>query len=77
MYNHNLHFDIHVYVLIKRSSCSICSNIFNNLQENLNEETIEKQFRIVKKETNTSTVCQFGDLVRLPGCRQVIHVYVQ
>ena len=50
------------------------SNIFNNLQENLNEETIEKQFKIVKKETNTSTVCQFGDLVRLPGCHQVIDV---
>ncbi|XP_056022820.1 uncharacterized protein LOC125649614 [Ostrea edulis] len=31
-------------------------------KENLNEETIEKQFKIVKKETNTSTVCQFGDM---------------
>ncbi|XP_062578072.1 uncharacterized protein LOC134239956 [Saccostrea cucullata] len=31
-------------------------------KENLNKETIEKQFKIVKKETNTSTVCQYGDL---------------
>uniref|UniRef100_K1QB32 Protein amnionless n=1 Tax=Magallana gigas TaxID=29159 RepID=K1QB32_MAGGI len=31
-------------------------------KENLNSETIEKQFKIVKRETNTSTVCQFGDM---------------
>ena len=31
-------------------------------RENLNRETLEKQFQIVKRETNTSTVCQFGDL---------------
>ena len=31
-------------------------------RENLNRETLEKQYKIVKRETNTSTVCQFGDL---------------
>lgn len=31
-------------------------------RENLNHETLEKQYKIVKRETNTSTVCQFGDL---------------
>ena len=25
-------------------------------------ETLEKQYRIVKRETNTSMVCQFGDM---------------
>ncbi len=28
----------------------------------MNVETIEKQYEIVKEETNTSQVCQFGDL---------------
>jgi len=31
-------------------------------KENLQKETLETQFKIVKKETNTSTVCQFGDM---------------
>ena len=31
-------------------------------QENLNVETLHKQFKIVKRETNTSHVKQFGDL---------------
>ena len=30
-------------------------------QENLGLETLEQQYPRVKKETNTSTVCQFGD----------------
>lgn len=31
-------------------------------REDLRKETLEKQYKIVKKETNTSTVCQFGDM---------------
>merc|ERR1719219_70012 len=31
-------------------------------KENLQKETLEKQYKIVRKETNTSMVCQFGDL---------------
>jgi len=31
-------------------------------KENLEIETLEKQYRIVKRETNTSMVCQFGDM---------------
>ncbi len=31
-------------------------------KENLEKETLEKQYRIVKRETNTSMVCQFGDM---------------
>merc|ERR1712223_875586 len=31
-------------------------------KENLQKETLEKQYKIVKRETNTSMVCQFGDL---------------
>ena len=31
-------------------------------RENLAQETLEKQYKIVRKETNTSMVCQFGDL---------------
>merc|ERR1712004_523310 len=31
-------------------------------KEDLNKETLEKQYKIVKRETNTSMVCQFGDL---------------
>ena len=31
-------------------------------KENLNRETLEKQYNIVRRETNTSQVCQFGDL---------------
>jgi legumain len=31
-------------------------------KENLEKETLEDQYKIVKKETNTSTVCQFGDM---------------
>jgi len=31
-------------------------------KENLEKETLEEQYTIVKKETNTSTVCQFGDM---------------
>jgi len=30
-------------------------------KENIEKETLEEQYKIVKKETNTSTVCQFGD----------------
>ena len=29
-------------------------------KEDLEKETLEEQYKIVKKETNTSTVCQFG-----------------
>jgi len=31
-------------------------------KENLDSWTLEDQYSIVKKETNTSTVCQFGDM---------------
>jgi len=30
-------------------------------KENIEKETLEEQYKIVKKETNTSTVCEFGD----------------
>ena len=30
-------------------------------KEDLEKETLEDQYKIVKKETNTSTVCQFGN----------------
>lgn len=30
-------------------------------KENIEKETLEQQYTLVKKETNTSTVCQFGD----------------
>ena len=32
-------------------------------QEDLSQETLHKQYKLVKKETNTSHVMQFGDLV--------------
>ncbi len=35
------------------------------LQENLNIETLQQQFLIVKKETNTSHVMEYGDMVSL------------
>lgn len=31
-------------------------------KENIEKETLEEQYKIVKKETNTSTVCQFGNM---------------
>lgn len=31
-------------------------------RENLNKETLEHQYKVVKRETNTSMVCQFGDM---------------
>ena len=31
-------------------------------KKNIEKETLEQQYKVVKKETNTSTVCQFGDL---------------
>jgi hypothetical protein len=30
--------------------------------ENLSQETLDQQYDLVKWETNTSTVCRFGDL---------------
>jgi len=33
------------------------------MQENLNVETLQKQFQIVKSETNTSHVMEYGDMV--------------
>ena len=41
----------------------ICYQIGNyfSLQEDLSKETLVDQFRIVKNETNTSHVLQFGD----------------
>lgn len=33
------------------------------MQENLNKETVIQQFNIVKKETNTSHVTEWGDAV--------------
>jgi legumain len=39
------------------------SNInFTQFQENLNSETLQKQFMITKSETNTSHVQEFGDM---------------
>ena len=34
----------------------------NSDASNLNHETLEDQYEEVKYETNTSTVCQFGDV---------------
>lgn len=31
-------------------------------KKNIEKETLEQQYNVVKKETNTSTVCQFGDM---------------
>ena len=31
-------------------------------KEDIEKETLEQQYKIVKKETNTSMVCQFGKL---------------
>ena len=31
-------------------------------KENIEKETLDQQYSVVKKETNTSTVCRFGDL---------------
>eukprot|EP00090_Calanus_glacialis_P034071 TRINITY_DN5688_c0_g1_i1.p1 TRINITY_DN5688_c0_g1~~TRINITY_DN5688_c0_g1_i1.p1 ORF type:complete len:453 (-),score=129.03 TRINITY_DN5688_c0_g1_i1:165-1523(-) len=31
-------------------------------KENIEKETLEQQYTVVKKETNTSMVCQFGDM---------------
>merc|ERR1719175_250391 len=31
-------------------------------KEDIEKETLEDQYRIVKRETNTSMVCQFGDM---------------
>jgi legumain len=33
------------------------------LQEDITSETLQEQFSIVKKETNTSHVQEFGDMV--------------
>jgi len=30
-------------------------------KNNIEKETLEQQYRVVKRETNTSTVCEFGD----------------
>ena len=39
-------------------------------QENLKTETLLKQFEIVKEETNTSHVQEFGDLACISQTRQ-------
>ena len=39
-------------------------------QENLKTETLLKQFQIVKEETNTSHVQEFGDLASISQTRQ-------
>jgi len=31
-------------------------------KNNIEKETLEQQYRVVKRETNTSTVCEFGDV---------------
>ena len=33
------------------------------LQENLSQETLDQQFRIVRSETNHSTPTEYGDMV--------------
>jgi len=38
------------------------------MQENLNLETLQKQFQIVKAETNTSHVMEYGDMVSSSVC---------
>ena len=53
---------------IDKIPCIIFKGIFPPIfltdsdKEDLNKETLEKQYKIVKRETNTSMVCQFGDL---------------
>ena len=37
-------------------------HISDSDKENLHKETLEHQYKLIKHETNTSTVCQFGDL---------------
>jgi len=39
------------------------TGLFWFVQENLNLETLQKQFQIVKSETNTSHVMEYGDMV--------------
>lgn len=36
----------------------------NSDASNLKSETLQQQFQITKKETNTSEVCEYGDMVR-------------
>lgn len=38
----------------------------NSDAADLTKETLQAQFNIVKKETNTSVVCEYGDQVPLP-----------
>lgn len=40
-----------------------CISLFFSFQENLNSETIQEQFKITKKKTNTSQVMEWGDKV--------------
>jgi len=49
------------YVCICILIYSMCS--FVVMQENLNMETLQKQFQIVKSETNTSHVMEYGAMV--------------
>ncbi len=48
---------------IADSAC-VCTGVCSCLQENLKVETLQKQYQIVKRETNTSHVTEFGDMVR-------------
>ena len=49
-----------VFLIFIHSKCTFV--FLDSDKENLEIETLEKQYRIVKRETNTSMVCQFGDM---------------
>ena len=40
------------------------------LQKDLSQETLFKQYKIVKRETNTSHVQEYGDKVNITHCSQ-------
>ena len=66
-----MYFQIEEELVIEKNTTSVflifihskCTFVFlDSDKENLEIETLEKQYRIVKRETNTSMVCQFGDM---------------
>jgi len=52
------------YVVV--NSEHVCTPV---LQSNLNLETLLTQYEIVRSETNTSNVSEFGDKVRYDNCK--------
>jgi hypothetical protein len=61
---------IHCYCEIIQVQGFTALSVCVNKQEDLKAETLQKQFEIVKKETNESHVMEYGDLVShfLIGC---------